>query len=897
MNKARTIESFVCIAVLVAVLFVGVWQIKPAQATTTFSDGFESGDFTAWTGTSADAATNAVQNITKHYGSYGYNITLTGNYGQGNVYESISGYSTVFLRVFFNFSQLMGVNDRYYRIADFSEDSIGRLTYNYIMEMGLWRDTAGTYKFGYNRNYPAAAANYANVTISAKEWHYAEMKFVDDSVNGEYTVYFDGVELVSETGLDTSAASMTKAIVGFKGYLVNDMAYLDDVVVSDIYIESMSSVPAFVSSWYNSTRAGNVTQFQSDWTCDEATLDKAWLASNNTGATANSSCVSITAGRAIFNMALNATAGNIIRNQWYANSSVGNETASGWFDLNTTSIPYTTWLHSVGTQFYDSGGNRVLLYGTNTRDFITTGYPWGIWFTVGTNTEDPAWNATNVGLTLDAMKVWGMNATRSHLGVQWWQSNYTNYWGVFREYAQLCANRGINVILDFYCVNQSNGAPELPYAPWGKAGDEAYLPTTQSFIDFWVNVTLTLRDCPNVIYDLWNEPHGNSTLEDSWIGSPTTLGIAEQTAIAIRHLTDQPIIIQWDYGDYKGGDGLNWILHVAFNESSNWAVTTHLYRDGTDTNWNSDYATLLSEYNNHKFFNQTVPFLIPEIGLDGAAGNLTAEQTWFQNSLQIFNTYNISYLAWTWINFGLYRLLGTAAWNNLKPPSVVNGSGVGEGLEGAIFVNSINPHPFVWTVGNETLNGYNYIYSNNTAWSTTWGGNQLTVTYSGATQVRVWWNVSSTYPINGTLQCLHSNGTKVNATDYYDSATNLIRLNSTGGSTWTIGYSLTYAVTVTITLPTNTTYTTSTVPVEISASGGTIDTIWWNCKNGTSWIYGTNQTYTAPTSMTGFVNGTSYTFYAWANNTDGNWDEETVMFTVLIITLPYDYSYDYGSWW
>ena len=89
-------------------------------------------------------------------------------------------------------------------------------------------------------------------------------------------------------------------------------------------------------------------------------------------------------------------------------------------------------------------------------------------------------------------------------------------------------------------------------------------------------------------------------------------------------------------------------------------------------------------------------------------------------------------------------------------------------------------------------------------------------------------------------------------------------------------------VTVTINYPQNTTYTTSTIPVQISASGGTIDKIWYNCKNGTSWVYGSNQTYTAPTNMMGFVNGSSYTFFGWANNTDGNMDEETVMFTVAI---------------
>jgi len=105
------------------------------------------------------------------------------------------------------------------------------------------------------------------------------------------------------------------------------------------------------------------------------------------------------------------------------------------------------------------------------------------------------------------------------------------------------------------------------------------------------------------------------------------------------------------------------------------------------------------------------------------------------------------------------------------------------------------------------------------------------------------------------------------------------------------------SIVVTITSPTNTTYTTSTISVQISATGGTIDTILWNCKNGTTWIYGSNQTYTVPTSMTGFVDGTSYTFYAWANNTLGEWDEETVMFTVLIIVVPYDWGSFWGDWW
>jgi hypothetical protein len=86
---------------------------------------------------------------------------------------------------------------------------------------------------------------------------------------------------------------------------------------------------------------------------------------------------------------------------------------------------------------------------------------------------------------------------------------------------------------------------------------------------------------------------------------------------------------------------------------------------------------------------------------------------------------------------------------------------------------------------------------------------------------------------------------------------------------------------VSIIKPQNITYITSSIPVQLSASGGTIDKIWYNCKNSTSWIYGSNQTYTVPTNMTVDTIGV-YTFYAWANNTDGDFGLSTVVFSRMM---------------
>jgi len=88
-------------------------------------------------------------------------------------------------------------------------------------------------------------------------------------------------------------------------------------------------------------------------------------------------------------------------------------------------------------------------------------------------------------------------------------------------------------------------------------------------------------------------------------------------------------------------------------------------------------------------------------------------------------------------------------------------------------------------------------------------------------------------------------------------------------------------------------YVTSTIPVEIFAQGGTIDKIWYNVKNGSNWVYGSNLTYTVVTTMTDFVDGT-YTFYAWANNTEGESAQETGEFSVSLSFFSTDSLYNYN---
>lgn len=109
--------------------------------------------------------------------------------------------------------------------------------------------------------------------------------------------------------------------------------------------------------------------------------------------------------------------------------------------------------------------------------------------------------------------------------------------------------------------------------------------------------------------------------------------------------------------------------------------------------------------------------------------------------------------------------------------------------------------------------------------------------------------------------------------------------NDTNGNWTSIGsQSLTTSTPVTVTVydPTWEYYITSNITVNFTATTliDAIDTKWFNCKNASSWIYGSNTTYTTVVNMTGFGNGTDYTFYGWANATGGELGETIVKFRV-----------------
>jgi hypothetical protein len=157
--------------------------------------------------------------------------------------------------------------------------------------------------------------------------------------------------------------------------------------------------------------------------------------------------------------------------------------------------------------------------------------------------------------------------------------------------------------------------------------------------------------------------------------------------------------------------------------------------------------------------------------------------------------------------------------------------------------------------------------------------------YSGYTNTTIELS-PNTYLVNVPAQVVSGVYT-YNFTQWQDTSTNnTIIISLSANTTLTATYTDITAVIVTIITPTNSTQTSGSISISLSAVGGTISYYWYNCKNGTDWIYPSNQSWPGAASFTGFVNGTQYTAYFWANNTDGIEGMATVMFSVQIPLQP-----------
>ena len=805
MKLENIVSTTFLIALLTVVLFVGVWQIKPAQGTTIFSDTFSTGTFVAWDGSYVMAGCTQYPNDTVIYKSspYGANATIDGNQNYDYAYQYVYidtaplDLAEVYVRGYFRWTANPATsNAGYHRVLELntqnSTSAWGTAGYVQIANVG----GNARWQLQYRKDGATVSLNdTANIAINT--WYCVEVYIKIGDSTGNATLFVDDVNTLSDAGFDN--LDDAKYLRRLKAGMVQNWKdavtmFWDDIVVADSHIGLLSenSIPTFEQVGTNGTSvAGEPCQFRTLW-FDDSGLSGFIFGTNNTGPWVNNTWTSGFVDYWSYAVkVLNETATNVVQWEFYANDTDDAWAATGLQNLTVTSLP-AEYTASVIQDLIDAAAANT-----------TVTLPFGTYYYHGEQVN------INKPITLD-----GNDSTLQQV-----------HDGSFGVMIYVTGTPNVNITKLNFVGNVTGSDVGL-----GACGIVVW--NTKDFHISYCNFT----DFPD------------SAITTKF--SPATQGLIDYCRI------DNP------YKEIYGG---SWGYGIVVASNNYWS-------------WEDDITHFLGQY-------ETIADNWPVLYIENNFVNRTRHAV------------SSNQLGWYVVRYNNLSQI-----NNNYVVDVHGSSPTGAGGRGLeCYNNTIDCNFAANSYGIGMRGGSGVIYNNTIREIST--GIMISKDISG-TPLRpmndLWIWDNTFISVSTTIR---------NYDSYYVEDTNYFLRAPTqalDGFTYTpypyphylAGGTL--AVGITIVSPTNTTYSSSSISVSLAASGGTIDTIWWNCKNGTTWIYGSNQTYTVPTSMTGFVIGTSYTFYAWANNTDGNSDEETVMFTVQIETfasITTQWGGYWGRWW
>jgi hypothetical protein len=210
------------------------------QSTPIFTDGFESGGFSAWTGVRSigSGAISSVQTAPAYSGAYAMKAAVAdGNRESGTcIYKDLGGgYNTLNARVYVQISSKPAAGG-VLEIFGFSSD--GWLPNAVGARVDIENDNgAAQWRLNYYSNGWQTA--YAG-SVNPNTWYCVEVKLVIGNGSGETRLYINGAELVAKTGLTNTAPGSS---VRYFSLGVDDESggsalsvYLDSATVSSAYI-------------------------------------------------------------------------------------------------------------------------------------------------------------------------------------------------------------------------------------------------------------------------------------------------------------------------------------------------------------------------------------------------------------------------------------------------------------------------------------------------------------------------------------------------------------------------------------------------------------------------------------------------------------------------------------
>jgi len=327
-------------------------------------------------------------------------------------------------------------------------------------------------------------------------------------------------------------------------------------------------------------------------------------------------------------------------------------------------------LHAVGKYLKDLNNNTVWLRGVGAWQFNDD--PDAIFM------GNSIWNVNNVKAELDAMKSWGINVVRSAQAVEHWKYDMNqpnagiNHRQAIKTLLTLMAERGMYFIYTGYQVTDywhGGNQDPFPYPPYQTSrGASSVIANQQEFVDWWASIATELKDYPNVLFELWNEPHGDITAAAIWVDT------MQKSINAIRATgAQQPIIAAWDMACWVNlnypppqnqASTMDWVFLANLNDTAkNLIYTTHYYTTYGHIGLNGghvyDYDNIKLGFQYFKFPEvlQSYPLLIGEFAANMDT-DTTNELIAFDNTMKIFEEWHIQYTAWVWRDALFGRLHG-----------------------------------------------------------------------------------------------------------------------------------------------------------------------------------------------------------------------------------------------
>jgi len=199
---------------------------------TLFEDGFETGDFSRWLGTTADTGCSAtVVSERKHHGTYcGKFVTDDAGEKAMCYWHADSPLTAFYVRLYANLDNLPGDVKIQYLGLIYDDDWEG------IAQWGVRQDS-GVYKLTFRRQGNVWYES-SGITIAADTWYCFEIKLIVHDTNGEIKYWLDGSLKINQTGIDTKHTGVGAKYI-YTGNCESEepcTIYVDCYVLAEEYI-------------------------------------------------------------------------------------------------------------------------------------------------------------------------------------------------------------------------------------------------------------------------------------------------------------------------------------------------------------------------------------------------------------------------------------------------------------------------------------------------------------------------------------------------------------------------------------------------------------------------------------------------------------------------------------